>query len=64
MKDNSFTPLTSANIILPIRVPMFIGAGRSDHVTDSGLAYQYFERIVAPRKNQARGFLARKLRQR
>jgi proline iminopeptidase len=32
------------------QVPVFIGAGRSDHVTDAGLAYQYFERIVAPQK--------------
>jgi proline iminopeptidase len=31
-------------------VPVFIGAGRSDHVTDADLAYQYFERIVAPHK--------------
>jgi proline iminopeptidase len=32
------------------QIPVFIGAGRSDHVTDAGLAYQYFERIIAPQK--------------
>jgi proline iminopeptidase len=32
------------------QVAVFIGAGRSDHVTDAGLAHQYFERIVAPQK--------------
>jgi pimeloyl-ACP methyl ester carboxylesterase len=32
------------------QVAMFIVAGRFDHVTDAGLAYQYFERIVAPQK--------------
>jgi proline iminopeptidase len=31
-------------------VPVFIGAGRADHVTDADLAHQYFERIVAPHK--------------
>jgi proline iminopeptidase len=33
------------------QVPVFIGAGRSDHVTDAGLAHQYFDRIAAPQKN-------------
>ena len=32
------------------QVPVFIGAGRSDHVTDADLAHQYFERISAPQK--------------
>jgi proline iminopeptidase len=32
------------------QVPVFIGAGRTDHVTDAELAHQYFERIVAPQK--------------
>jgi pimeloyl-ACP methyl ester carboxylesterase len=32
-------------------VPVFIVEGRYDHVTDAGLARQYFQRIVAPRKD-------------
>jgi proline iminopeptidase len=32
------------------QLPVFIGAGRSDHVTDADLAYQYLERITAPQK--------------
>jgi pimeloyl-ACP methyl ester carboxylesterase len=32
------------------QVPVFIGAGRSDRVTDAGLAREYFERLIAPQK--------------
>jgi pimeloyl-ACP methyl ester carboxylesterase len=33
------------------QVPVFIGAGRTDHVTDADLTRQYFERIDAPQKS-------------
>ena len=50
MLNGEFTHLVLDAGHPAFQVPVFILAGRYDHISEAGLAHRFFERLIAPRK--------------